>query len=120
MAKGPPAVTKGSPWEQLRENKEMKQRKEGRKAYCCDWRRWWYGERRRRARIGIFLIIIGVLWMGSKLGFFNPAIFWPLAFITIGIWIIVSGQTEGDPLVRATDQRATFGSGSVLRDKKSK
>jgi len=82
-----------------RENKEMKQRKEGKKVYCRDWRRWWYGERRRKARIGIFLIIIGVLWMGAKLGFFNPAIFWPLAFITMGTWLIVS---------------------SVLRDKKSK
>jgi hypothetical protein len=85
---------------------EMKQMKEQRDVYCSDWRRWWYVDRRRRSRIGIFLIIIGGLWLGAKLGFFNPAIFWPLAFIAIGIWIIVSGQ------------RAT--SGSVLRDKKSK
>lgn len=78
---------------------EMEQMKEQGNMYCRDWRKWCYGDRRRRSRIGIFLIIIGVLWMGSKLGFFNPAIFWPLAFITIGIWIFVS---------------------SVLRDKKSK
>jgi hypothetical protein len=92
---------------------EMEQMKEQGNVYCRDWERWWYKDRRRRSRIGIFLIIIGGLWMGSKLGFFNPAIFWPLAFITIGIWIIVSGQ-------RATGQRATFGSGSLLRDKKLK
>lgn len=73
--------------------------KEQGNAYCCDWRRWWYGEGRRRGSIGIFLIIIGVLWMGAKLGLFNPEFFWPLAFIAVGIWIIVS---------------------SVLRDKKSK
>jgi hypothetical protein len=84
----------------------MKQRKEGRKAYCRDWRRWWYGEGRRRCSIGIFLIIIGGLWLGAKLGLFDPEIFWPLAFITIGIWIFVSGQ------------RAT--SGSVLRGKSGK
>ncbi len=77
----------------------MKQRKEGGKAYCRDWRGWWHGEGRRRSRIGIFLIIIGGLWLGAKLGLFNPAIFWPLAFIAAGIWIIVS---------------------PVLRDKKSK
>jgi hypothetical protein len=58
--------------------------------YCRDWRRWWYASRLRRIRIGILFILIGGLWMGSKIGFFNPAIFWPLAFITIGIWIIVS------------------------------
>jgi len=57
--------------------------------YCSDWRRWWYTSRLRRIRIGIFFILIGGLWMGSKTGFFNPAIFWPLAFITIGIWIII-------------------------------
>jgi hypothetical protein len=68
----------------------MKQRKEGGKAYCSDWRRWWSGEGRRRSRIGIFLIIIGGLWLGAKLGFFDPEIFWPLAFITIGTWIIIS------------------------------
>jgi hypothetical protein len=99
---------------------EMKQMKEQRDVYGRDWRRWWYVDRRRRSRIGIFLIIIGGLWLGAKLGFYNPAFFWPMAFIAIGIWIIVSGQTYGDPLVRATGQRATFGSGSVLRGKKSK
>jgi hypothetical protein len=78
---------------------EMEQRKEKRGVYCSDWRRWWHVDRRRRSRIGIFLIIIGGLWLGVKLGLFNPAIFWPLAFIAVGIWIIVS---------------------SVLRDKKSK
>ena len=68
----------------------MDQMKEQGNDYCCDWKRWWYVEKRRRSRIGIFLIIIGGLWLGAKLGLFNPAIFWPLAFITIGTWIIVS------------------------------
>jgi hypothetical protein len=74
---------------------EMEQMKDHGEVYCCDWRRWWHGERRRRSRIGIFLIIIGGLWMGSKLGFFNPAIFWPLTFIAVGIWIIVSSLLRG-------------------------
>jgi hypothetical protein len=95
MAKGPPSVTKGSPWKYQRENKEMKKKEEGRKVYCRDWRRWWHGEERRRSRIGIFLIIIGGLWLGAKLGFFNPEIFWPLAFITIGTWMIISSLLRG-------------------------
>jgi hypothetical protein len=74
---------------------EMKQMKDHGEDYCCDWRRWWHGEGRRRSGIGIFLIIIGGLWMGAKLGFFNPAIFWPLAFIAIGIWIIVAALLRG-------------------------
>jgi len=73
----------------------MKKKEEGRKVYCRDWRRWWHGEGRRRSGIGIFLIIIGGLWMGAKLGLFNPAIFWPLAFIAVGIWIIVSSVLRG-------------------------
>jgi hypothetical protein len=77
----------------------MEQMKDHGKDYCHDWKRWWYVERRRRSRIGIFLIIIGGLWLGAKLGLFNPAIFWPLAFIAVGIWIFVS---------------------ALLRDKKSK
>ena len=78
----------------------MEQMKEQEKMYqgCmdgCDWRRWWCVEKRRRSGIGIFLIIIGGLWLGAKLGFFNPAIFWPLAFITVGTWIIVSSVLRG-------------------------
>lgn len=73
----------------------MEQRKEQGDRYYRDWGRWWYKDRRRRSRIGIFLIIIGGLWIGSKLGFFNPAIFWPLAFIAIGIWIIVAALLRG-------------------------
>jgi len=78
---------------------EMDQMKEQENDDCCDWRRWWHVNRHRRSRIGIFLIIIGGLWLGAKLGFFDPAISWPLAFITMGTWLIVS---------------------SALRDKKSK
>jgi len=85
---------------------EMEQMKEQGNVYCRDWGWWWCKDRRRRSRIGIFFIIIGALWIGSKLGFINLAIFWPLAFIAMGTWIFASGQ------------RAT--SGSVLRDKKSK
>jgi hypothetical protein len=57
--------------------------------YCCDWRRGWYTSRFRRIRIGILFILFGGLWMGSKTGFFNPPVFWPLAFMTIGFWIIL-------------------------------
>jgi len=73
----------------------MKQKKEGGKIYCHDWRRWRHGEGQRRAGFEIFLIIIGGLWLGSKVGVFNPAIFWPLAFITIGTWIIISSLLRG-------------------------
>lgn len=66
--------------------------KEQENDYCCDWKRCWYVEKRRRSRVGIFLIIIGALWLGAKLGLFNPTLFWPLAFITIGTWIIVSSS----------------------------
>ena len=84
----PGAVCASRPLEQG--GMEMGQRKERKKVYCGDWRSWWYGAGRRRGSIGIFLIIIGGLWVGAKLGLFDPAIFWPLTFIAIGIWIFVS------------------------------
>jgi hypothetical protein len=68
----------------------MKKREEDRKVYCRDWRRWWHGERQRKSGFGIFLIIIGGLWLGAELGLFNSTLFWPLAFISVGSWIIVS------------------------------
>jgi hypothetical protein len=74
---------------------EMEQMKEQGDGYCRDWRRWCDVGGRRRSRLGIFLIIIGGLWLGAKLGFFNPEIFWPLAFIAIGIWIIISSLLRG-------------------------
>ncbi len=74
---------------------EMGQRQERGKVYCGDWRRWCYRESRRGGGIGIFLVIIGGLWLGAELGFFNPAIFWPLFFITVGTWIIVSSVLRG-------------------------
>jgi hypothetical protein len=74
---------------------EMDQMKEQENMDCRDWRKWCYGDWRRRSRIGMFFIIIGALWMGSKLGVFNPAIFWPLTFIAIGIWLIVSSVLRG-------------------------
>jgi hypothetical protein len=80
---------------QQRENKEMKKKEEGRKVYCRGWGRWWYGADRRTGSIGIFLIIIGGLWLGAKLGLFNPDFFWPLAFIAVGIWIILSSVVRG-------------------------
>lgn len=95
MAKPEVALWPGPPWKHQKENKQMKQRKEGRKAYCRDWRRWWYGDGQRRAGFGIFLIIIGGLWLGAELGFFNSTMFWPLAFIAVGTWIIISSFLRG-------------------------
>ncbi len=68
----------------------MNQMKEQGNDYCCNWKRWRYAERRRKARIGIFFIIIGGLWLGAKMGLFDPAIFWPMTFIAIGTWLIAS------------------------------
>ncbi len=82
-----------------RENKEMKKKEEGRKTYGSDWRRWCYGEGRRRGGIGFFLIIIGGLWLGAELEFFNSTMFWPLVFIAVGTWIIVAsllGEKSGN------------------------
>jgi hypothetical protein len=77
----------------------MRQGKEVGKGYHSDWRRWCYGEGRRKAGLGIFLVIIGVLWLGAELGLFNSTLFWPLAFIAVGTWIACGsllGRKSGD------------------------
>jgi hypothetical protein len=48
----------------------------------------WVRKRYSRARFGILLIIIGLLWYGQRAEWFPSKIFGPLVLLTFGIWMI--------------------------------
>ena len=53
---------------------------------CMSWAR----KRWHRARFGILLIVIGLLWFGQRAGWFPLEIFGPLVLLTLGLWMITT------------------------------
>jgi len=53
---------------------------------CMSWAR----KRCHRARIGILLIVIGLLWFAQRAGWFPLEIFGPLVLLTLGVWMIAT------------------------------
>jgi len=35
------------------------------------------------------LILVGFLWLTSKMGWFNPELFWPAIFLAAGVLVLV-------------------------------
>jgi hypothetical protein len=63
----------------------------------------WVRKRYPRARFGILLIVIGLLWFGQRAGWFPLEIFGPLVLLTLGVWMIATSylhkrQTPASPL----------------------
>jgi len=50
----------------------------------------WTRKRYHRARFGILLIVIGLLWLGQRIGWFLPEFFGPLVLLTLGVWMIAT------------------------------
>jgi len=50
----------------------------------------WFRKRGHRGRFGILLIVIGLLWLGQRAGWFTSEIFGPLVLLTIGVWMIAT------------------------------
>ncbi len=50
----------------------------------------WFRRRYSRVRFGILLIVIGLLWLAQKAGWFPPGIFGPLILLTLGLWMIIT------------------------------
>jgi hypothetical protein len=65
---------------------------------CC---RPWFGRNHAMPRlgIGIFLVLIGFRWFGSRMGWidlapFHPGLFWPVVVILIGVWLCYRGLRQ--------------------------
>jgi hypothetical protein len=50
----------------------------------------WVRKRYSRARFGVLLIVIGMLWFAQRAGWFPSGIFGLLVLLTIGVWMIVT------------------------------
>jgi len=65
----------------------------------------WSRKRWHRARFGILLIVIGLLWFGQRAGWFPLEIFGPLVLLTLGVWIIATSsfhKRQGSPFLHAS------------------
>jgi len=54
----------------------------------------WAGKRWHRARFGILLIVIGLLWFAQRAEWFTSEIFGPLVLLTIGVWMIATSYLQ--------------------------
>ncbi len=50
----------------------------------------WVRKRCHCERFGVLLIVIGLLWLGQRAGWFPLEIFGPLVLLTIGVWMIAT------------------------------
>lgn len=57
-----------------------------------------HAPRRCGIGFGIVLILIGVFWLGSSMGWFDPELFWPVVFLAIGTSVLVLALTRGTRL----------------------
>jgi len=53
-------------------------------------------------KIGILLVIIGLIWLGARLGLLDfswlqAVHFWPTVFILLGVWMVYKGFRQGKP-----------------------
>jgi len=66
---------------------------------CC--RPWTHkGNPARKKKIGILLVIIGLIWLGAKvelldLSWFQVVPFWPIALILLGVLMVYKGLKKG-------------------------
>ena len=54
----------------------------------------WARKRWHRARFGILLIVIGLLWFAQRAGWFTSEIFGPLVLLTIGVWMTATSYLQ--------------------------
>jgi hypothetical protein len=61
----------------------------------------WVRKRWHRARFGILLIVVGLLWFAQRAGWFPSGILGLLVLLTLGVWTIATsyfhnGQARGE------------------------
>jgi len=54
----------------------------------------WSRKRWHRARFGILLIVIGLLWFGQRAGWFPLGFFGPLVLLTLGLWMTATSYLQ--------------------------
>ena len=54
----------------------------------------WTRKRWHRARFGILLVVIGLLWFGQRAGWVPLGFFSPLVLLTLGVWMIATSYFQ--------------------------
>ena len=47
-----------------------------------------HGSRYCGVMFGIMLVLIGAIWLAARTGWFDPVLFWPVAFLAAGFAVI--------------------------------
>jgi hypothetical protein len=68
-------------------NAEMQ--RQGYRMYGCCRPMMRRGSRYCGVMFGIMLVLIGAIWLAVRAGWFDPALFWPTAFLAMGSIIVV-------------------------------
>ena len=56
---------------------------------CACWKpEVWRAHRGRRMRFGILLVLMGLVWLGSRAGWFDHALVGPLMVVLAGAWLV--------------------------------
>ena len=67
-------------------------------------------KRGHRGRFGVLLIVIGLLWLAQRAGWFPSEIFGPLVLLTLGLWMIATSyfhKQQAPPQSTTRDEGVT-------------
>ena len=52
----------------------------------------WFRKTHSCTRLGIVMIIIGLLWFGQRIGWFPSEVLGPLVLLTVGVWLVLASS----------------------------
>jgi hypothetical protein len=67
----------------------------------------------QKMKIGILLVVIGLLWLGARAGLLDfswlkAIYFWPTAFILLGAWMVYQGVHPGERQEQLTGKQGRY------------
>jgi hypothetical protein len=62
--------------------------REGNTVYGCCGSIMEHGHRYCGMGFGIMLVLAGAIWLATRAGWFDPELFWPVAFMVVGFALI--------------------------------
>jgi uncharacterized membrane protein len=54
-----------------------------------------HGKRSCGLGFGLMLIIIGTIWLAAQMGWIIPDLFWPVAFLSVGLVVLTLNLIRG-------------------------
>jgi len=69
--------------------------REENKLYRCCGPMMEHGPRSCGMGFGIMLVLAGAIWLATRAGWFDPGLFWPVAFLVAGLAVIALTLARG-------------------------